>query len=392
MVKNIYKIAGMHCGSCALKIEKTIKELPNVESANVDFIKRQLEVDGEITDKEIIKIIKKLGYKILKKNEKEKIHINRKLKITGILFILLFTASFIFPFLDSLNESLLSYMKLIWWAVLIGLVIGGIIDYFIPEGFIFKYLGRKKKRTLFYAVLAGFLLSACSHGILAISMQLYKKGASIPAVITFLLASPWANLPITILLFSFFGVKALFFVGTAMLIALITGFAYMGLEKLGWIEKSRQVNVEKNIKWDNLRRFNLKNSISGVWKGTLSLSNMVLWWILIGFTFAALIRAYVPAHIFMSYFGPTIGGLLLTLAFATIIEVCSEGSAPIAFEIFNKVGALGNPFVFLMAGVVTDYTEIGLIWTNIGRKAAIWLPIITVPMVLLAAWLFNLFL
>lgn len=82
----------------------------------------------------------------------------------------------------------------------------------------------------------------------------------------------------------------------------------------------------------------------------------------------------------------------MTLAFATIIEVCSEGSSPIAFEIYTKVGVLGNPFVFLMAGVITDYTEIGLIWSNIGKKTAIWLPIITVPLVLLIGWLFNVYL
>jgi uncharacterized membrane protein YraQ (UPF0718 family) len=107
---------------------------------------------------------------------------------------------------------------------------------------------------------------------------------------------------------------------------------------------------------------------------------------------AAIIGAYVPGHIFMKYFGPSFLGLLLTLIFATIIEVCSEGSSPIAFEIFNKVGTLGNPFVFLMAGVVTDYTEIGLIWSNIGKKTAIWLPIITVPQVLLIGYLFNILL
>jgi len=49
----------------------------------------------------------------------------------------------------------------------------------------------------------------------------------------------------------------------------------------------------------------------------------------------------------MNYFGPGIGGLALTLLFATIIEVCSEGSAPIAFEIFNKVGAMEIHLFFL---------------------------------------------
>jgi len=394
MVKKSYKIAGMHCGSCAINIEKNVKKFPGIKSANVNFSTKELDLEGDIDEKEIKKRLRKIGdYKILKEDETEKIHIGRKLKIFGGLFILLFAISFIpVPFLAKLNESLIAYLGLIWWAILLGLVIGGAIDYFVPEEFIFKYLGRKKKKTLLFAVLAGFLLSACSHGILAISMQLYKKGASTPAVITFLLASPWANLPFTILLFGFFGLKALFFIGTAMLIALIAGFAFMGLDKLGWIEKSKQIATNRKIKWTKIKEFNLRDSVSGVAKGTISLSNMVLWWILIGFTFAAIIRAYVPAHIFMSYFGPTFFGLLLTLAFATIIEVCSEGSAPIAFEIFNKVGTLGNPFVFLMAGVVTDYTEIGLIWTNIGKKTAIWLPIITVPLVLLAGWLFNLFL
>jgi uncharacterized membrane protein YraQ (UPF0718 family) len=90
--------------------------------------------------------------------------------------------------------------------------------------------------------------------------------------------------------------------------------------------------------------------------------------------------------------GPTALGLFITLAVATIIEVCSEGSSVLAFEIFNQTKAFGNSFTFLMAGVATDYTEIGLIWSNIGRKAALWLPIITVPQILILGYLFNLLL
>ena len=87
--------------------------------------------------------------------------------------------------------------------------------------------------------------------------------------------------------------------------------------------------------------------------------------------------------------GPDLPGMSLTLLFATVIEVCIEGTSPIAFEIFNKVGVLGNPFIFLMAGVATDYTEIGLLWTNIGKRTAIWLPIVTVPQILLLGMWFN---
>lgn len=319
------------------------------------------------------------------------IRLGKKLKTIGLIFIVIFLASF-HPILSPLNASLISYIKVIWWAVLLGLLIGGLIDYFIPDEFIFKYLGGKKKRSLFFAVIAGFLMSACSHGILAIAIQIYKKGASIPAVITFLLATPWANLPVTILLFGFFGWKALLFILAAMIIALITGFIYMALEKAGWIEKSKRPEITESHKWAHIREFDLKKAAKGTLSGAVSLANMVLWWILIGFLIAAVIGAYVPGHIFTDYLGPNFTGLLLTLVFATIIEVCSEGSAPIAFEIFNKVGTLGNPFIFLMAGVATDYTEIGLIWTNIGKKSALWLPVITVPQILAVAVLFNMFL
>ena len=42
-----------------------------------------------------------------------------------------------------------------------------------------------------------------------------------------------------------------------------------------------------------------------------------------------------------------------------------------------------------MAGVATDYTEIGLLWLNIGRRTALWLPAVTVPQILLLAYFFN---
>jgi uncharacterized protein len=43
----------------------------------------------------------------------------------------------------------------------------------------------------------------------------------------------------------------------------------------------------------------------------------------------------------------------------------------------------------LMAGVATDYTEIGLVWHNIGRRAALWLPLVAVPQIVALGILAN---
>ena len=322
-----------------------------------------------------------------------KVKIGKKLKIVSSLFILTLFVSFLpLSYLDSLNSSMLEYISIVWWAVLLGLFLGGIIDYFIPEGFIFKHLGKKGSLSIIKAVFAGFLLSACSHGILALAIQLYKKGASIASVITFLLASPWANLPLTFIMIGFFGFQAFYIIGAAMIIALITGNIFLLLEKFHLIEQSKNPQNTTQVKWDNLKNFKSKKALRGVWKGSIDLANMTLWWILIGILISAVISAYVPTSLFTKYMGATLTGLLITLGVATIIEVCSEGSAPLAFEIYRQVGTIANPFVFLMAGVVTDYTEIGLLWSNIGKKTAIWLPIIAVPQVIFVGYLFLIFL
>jgi uncharacterized membrane protein YraQ (UPF0718 family)/YHS domain-containing protein len=333
---------------------------------------------------------------------KTRFYRNKSFIISAILAAVVLI-SYGVPLLAPFRETLLLYLKRIWWAILLGLFLGGIIDYYVPREYISYILASHRKRTILYSVILGFFMSACSHGILALSIELHKKGASNPAVIAFLLASPWANLTITIMLIGFFGLKALFIIISAIFIAIVTGLIYQVLERKGIVEKNeKSLNMGDSfsIVEDFKKRYagyklsigTLKNDIRGIYQGMISLSNMVLWWVLIGMGIASLAGAYIPADIFNNYMGPTIAGLFVTLLLATVLEVCSEGSAPMAFEIFRQTRAFGNSFVFLMAGVVTDYTEIGLLWHNVGKRVAIWLPIITVPQVIVLGIIANNFL
>lgn len=326
-----------------------------------------------------------------------------RLFVVSFAVLAILIVSYFVEFLNPLTFAFLDYLGLIWWALLIGFLLGGVIDHFIPDTYVRRYLTVHRKRSVLYSVVLGFLMSACSHGILAIAIELYKKGASTSSVIAFLLASPWANLPITILLFGFFGLNALYIVISAVIIAVITGLIYQVLDRRGWVECkycdikvdekfSVQEDVKRRVRNYKITKENLEKDFKGVMKGSWSLSRMVLWWIVIGMFMASFARAFIPHEWFMLYLGPTLIGLAVTLILATVIEVCSEGSSPLAFEIYKQTGAFGNSFVFLNAGVSSDYTEIGLIWSNIGKRAAILLPIITVPQILVLGWLFNIFL
>lgn len=325
---------------------------------------------------------------------------SNKTFIVSLGAILILLTSLFIPFLVPLRKEFLAYLKAIWWAVIAGLFIGGIIDYYIPREYISKILSRNKPSTILNAVFLGFLMSACSHGILALIIQIHKKGASNPAVVAFLLASPWANFTITVMLIGFFGLKGLLLVIAAIIIAINTGFIFMFLEKKGLIEKNKnmvEVSEDFSISYDVKNRLkyykftinSLITDFKGILKGAMALSDMVLWWIIIGMVIASFAGAYIPTHFFHRYLSPSFFGLLATLVLATVIEVCSEGSSPLAFEIYRQTGALGNSFTFLMAGVATDYTEIGLLWSNVGRRVALWLPMVTVPQIIILGYLVN---
>ena len=167
------------------------------------------------------------------------------------------------------------------------------------------------------------------------------------------------------------------------------------MEVHGWVESNQQlVGLQTGVSFwqdwkERLGRRSLtidqwRKDVRGVVHGFGHLSEMIVWWLLVGMAIASIMGAYIPHAIFHQYLGPSVLGMAATLALATIMEVCSEGTAPLAFELYRQTSALGNSFVFLMAGVVTDFTEIGILWHNIGRKTALWLPLLTVPQVL--AW------
>lgn len=304
--------------------------------------------------------------------------------------------SYVFAPLVPFREHLLMYLSKVWWAVLLGIFLGGLIDHYVSREYISFQLAGDTHHSIWKSVGLGFLMSACCHGILAISMQLYRKGASTSSVIAFLLASPWANLTWTIFLVGFFGwIKALYIVGVSVVIAMVTGLIFQQLEKTSRVERNPNTAAREPSSghprfWNfPTGRTNISADVKGVASGILVLSNMVLLWALIGITFAAAISAYVPTHFFQQYMGPSVGGMIITLGLAAVVEVCSEGSTPIAFEIYRQTGALGNSLVFLLAGVATDYTEIGILWQNIGRRTALWLPVITVPQILFWGWIAN---
>jgi len=319
---------------------------------------------------------------------------NSKALLAVLLLSAAWVSAFFIPGGDAFRRVLEHDLRLMALPIMAGLLVGGVLDAYIPSSWIMSFLSGKRKRHLFYSVGLGFLMSSCSHGLAAIAMQLYKKGAAKSSVISFLLASPWANLSITILLFGFFKMGALIIIISAILIALLTGLIFQIIEKTGRLGVSPWKNESTPVSF-----FDWRHEIAGrkavehprrILKGAGSLAEMVLPWMALGIFLAAVSVAAIPQDWFKNYLGPDIRGLFMTLGLATVIEVCSEGMSFLAFQLYQQTGAMGNAFVFLMAGVVTDLTEISLVWKNMGWRSALLMVVVTLPQVMLIGYGINL--
>ncbi|MEM1442735.1 MAG: permease [Verrucomicrobiota bacterium] len=283
-----------------------------------------------------------------------------------------------------------------WWGIVLGLVAVGILQ-FVPQRAITRLLGKKANFSgLLRAVGAGVVLDVCSHGVLLVSMQLYRRGLSLGQTMAFLIASPWNSFSLTLILIALIGWKwTLLFTVISLFVALIAGFIFSLLEKLGKVPANpNQLSLEEAEQepgfLESYRSTRSESGWLGIAKSTFNESRMILKWIFFGIILASVLRVVFDPATFAAWFGPTIAGLLLTLLAATIIEVCSEGSSPIAADLMTRAGAPGNSFTFLMAGVSTDYTEIMAVKeTTRSWKIALLIPALTVPQILVIAWFLN---
>ena len=302
--------------------------------------------------------------------------------------------------LDALAQAAFEIFAEIWWGIVIGVFSVGLLSK-VPREFVIGVLGRGGTfGGVLRATGAGVLFDVCSHGVLILGMKLYERGASPGQVAAFLVSSPWNSFSLTLILIGLVGLGwTLAFIVFSMLVAIVTGVAFDRLVEHGTLPRNPH-----RAEADSLERFDFlaeaRRGIAGtrlnrdfftdVVRDGLSGSRMVLRWILFGLLTAAVIRAAVPLHHFEGLFGPTLAGLGLTLVAATIIEVCSEGTVPVAGDLLTRARAPGNAFTFLMAGVATDYTEImSLRETTKSWRTALFLPLVTLPQILLLGWLMN---
>ena len=67
MVKQVFRVADMHCSNCVMRIEGLEDDLAGVQRVRASYKKQQVEVEydeAKVSDAQIVAAIQQLGYTV----------------------------------------------------------------------------------------------------------------------------------------------------------------------------------------------------------------------------------------------------------------------------------------------------------------------------------------
>jgi uncharacterized membrane protein YraQ (UPF0718 family)/YHS domain-containing protein len=128
--------------------------------------------------------------------------------------------------LDKIGDALWIAVQMfweVWWALVLGFLLSGIVQAWVPRSRMEKALGGRGLRSVALATGLGAASSSCSYAATAIARSMFQKGASFATAMVFQFASTNLVFEIGIVIWIFIGWQFTLaeFVGGIFLIALI---------------------------------------------------------------------------------------------------------------------------------------------------------------------------
>ena len=220
--------------------------------------------------------------------------------------------------------------------MLIGTLVGGIIEVFVPIDLIDRFFGKEKKHGVFLAGCLGLLFPTCECAIVPIVRRLILKGISIPAAVCFMLGGPIVNGIVawsTAVAYTYNWKIVLLRISCGYVVAVLVGFVisrFSNPEKLildSIAERSSQACGCGSDHFQKIRIWSkLLHAVGHARDDFLQVGK----YLVIGAFIAAFIRSATPVSSFASLSDSPWALIFMMMILAVLMNLCSEADAFIA--------------------------------------------------------------
>ena len=253
--------------------------------------------------------------------------------------------------------------------LLFGFLFAGLLHIFFSPEKIARHLGKGNFVSVIKASLFGIPLPLCSCGVIPAALALRREGASIGAVLAFLISTPTTGIDS---IFATYALLGGLFTGFRIVASFAAGVFAGVLANIFIKEKSFTPPEKESCKLcgheTEHKHSTMEKATEALRYAFIGLFDEIAKWLLIGVLIGGTISFFIPEGFFASFLGLGWVAYLVMFLIGTPMYVCATGSIPIAASMMLKGLSPGAAFVFLLSGPATNTV------TNIAKLAAAMRP------------------
>ncbi len=279
--------------------------------------------------------------------------------------------------------------------LLLGLLIAGVMQWLVPMALLQRHVGENSLAAIIKAAFIGAPLPLCSCGVIPAAVGLRRAGASKPATVSFLIATPETGVDSISISYALLGpIMAIIRPISAILSAIYAGILVRVFIDSGEKATASATKIAENpqsgsccsakvqvttpdscCRKEKATQSEAKLSLKQKLLAVLSFSSGKLLeditrWLLIGLVLAAVIKTWVSED-FLLQWGDGLLAMLVMALVGVPMYICATASTPLAAGFLAMGLSPGAVLVFMLAGPATNLSTIGMIRKEMGNSVVV---------------------
>src|SRR5882762_6255448 len=261
---------------------------------------------------------------------------------------------------------------------LLALFLGALIEEFVSERFIARFLTGRNPGTMALAAVVGALIPLCTCGMVPLAVALRRRGGDLKHVFCFLTSGAAVSIPVLLLTWRIIGLEWVSVrLLASVLLGLMTGYTSVlflrgAAARTAEALAGRDEAVGMREGMFDLTPIAGRSRVRAVWRGFLGQLREYAPWVLVSLLLAAAVDVLVPGHWIHILYGQrtTVGSLLASVS-GVPFYFCSGAELPLVRELLSKGMGFGPATAMMLAVPIVNIPTFGVVGKWLGPRAAL---------------------
>src|SRR6266705_3599031 len=251
---------------------------------------------------------------------------------------------------------------------LLAVLLGALLEEFVSERTIGRFLTGRQPGTMLLASVTGALLPLCTCGMVPLAVSLRRRGGDLKHTFAFLTAGATVSIPVLLLTWKVLGAEWML----ARLLASVLYGLFVGYAGIGVLRGLAAPAPPGAPPADTTPNARVRSRAASVWRRFWGQMKEYFPWVIASLALAAVVDGLVPRHwIHVLYGQKMVAGSLLASLSGMPFYFCSGAELPLVRELLEKGMGTGPATAMLLAVPIVNILTFGVVARWLGARGAV---------------------